>query len=224
MSKLHLFDMDGTLLTGSACLELSRHRGHLDTVLEAEEAWGRGELGHVEFYVMLLELWKGMTDADIDEVVQGSVWLEGVRDVWADIAERGEHSAVISMSPQFFVDRLLGWGASSVHGAQVHPDVVLDPALVLTPEGKVNILRELLERYALTRIDCVAYGDSSSDVPLFRELPNTVAVNASETLRQFAAVHYQGNDLREAYALGRALVDRDVPGKASSVGGERARS
>ena len=27
MSKLHIFDMDGTLLKGSACLELSRYSG-----------------------------------------------------------------------------------------------------------------------------------------------------------------------------------------------------
>jgi phosphoserine phosphatase len=207
VSKLHVFDMDGTLLRGSACLELSRHLGHLERVLEAEDAWGRGELGHVEFYVLLLELWRGLTPADVDVVVECSPWLEGVRDVWADIASRGEHSAVISMSPQFFVDRLLQWGAGSVHGAEVHPDVVLEPALVLTPERKVRIVEGLLERYGLSHDDCVAYGDSSSDKPLFAELSHTVAVNASASLRELAAVAYEGGDLREAYALGRALID-----------------
>jgi phosphoserine phosphatase len=207
MTKLHVFDMDGTLLRGSACLEVSRHLGHLDAVHAVEDAWGRGEVGHVEFYELLLELWQGLTDADIDEVFGGTAWLDGIQEVWADIAERGEHSAVISLSPQFFVDRLLPWGAASVHGAGVHPATPLDAALVLSPEAKVTIVTELLERYGLTEGDCVAYGDSSSDIPLFQHLPHTVAVNGSEAVRAVAAAHYDGSDLREAYALGRALLD-----------------
>ena len=211
MTKLHVFDMDGTLLAGSACLDLSRHMGHLEAVLEVEEAWGRGEVGHVEFYVLLLDLWEGMTDEDVDTVFAGTAWIDGISAVWADIADRGEHSAVISLSPQFFVDRLLTWGLGSAHGAAAHPAVPLIPELVLTPEGKVTIVAELIDRYGLTKDDCVAYGDSSSDVPLFQYLPNTVAVNGSAAVREVAAVAYDGSDLRAAYAAGRSLLDR-VPG------------
>ena len=207
MSKLHVFDMDGTLLRGSACLEVSRHLGHLDQVQVVEDAWGRGEVDHVEFYEVLLELWKGLTDADIDEVFAGSPWLEGIQEVWSDIAARGEHSAVISLSPQFFVDRLVAWGLHSAHGAGVHPDVPLEVASVLGPEGKVRIVGELLDRYELQEAECVAYGDSSSDVPLFEHLPHTVAVNGTDAVRAVAAVQYEGSDLRGAYALARALLD-----------------
>lgn len=210
MTALHVFDMDGTLLRGSACLEVSRHLGHLEAVHAVEDAWGRGEVGHVEFYVLLLELWQGLTDADIDEVFGLTAWLDGIQEVWADIAERGEHSAVISLSPQFFVDRLLPWGAATVHGADVHPATPLDATLVLSPECKVRIVNELLERYGLAQDECVAYGDSSSDIPLFEHLRNTVAVNGSDAVRAVAAVAYDGSDLREAYALGRTLIDRET--------------
>jgi phosphoserine phosphatase len=215
MTKLHVFDMDGTLLRGSACLDISRHLGHLDAVLEVEDAWGRGEVGHVEFYELLLELWQGLTDEDIDVVFRGTAWMDGIHDVWADIAERGEHSAVISLSPQFFVDRLLPWGLGSAHGAGVHPDTPLDRQLVLSPEGKVVIVSELLERYGLSEDDCVAYGDSSSDVPLFQRLRHTVAVNGSESVRNVAVVRYDGSDLREAYALGRALLNAPAAGSVA---------
>ncbi len=215
MTKLHVFDMDGTLLRGSACLDISRHLGHLDAVLEVEDAWGRGEVGHVEFYELLLDLWQGLTDEDIDAVFQGTAWMDGIQDVWADIAERGEHSAVISLSPQFFVDRLLPWGLGSAHGAGVHPDTPLYRQLVLSPEGKVIIVSELLERYGLSEDDCVAYGDSSSDVPLFQRLRHTVAVNGTASVRDVAVVRYDGSDLREAYALGRALLDAPAAGSVA---------
>jgi phosphoserine phosphatase len=209
MSKLHIFDMDGTLLKGSACLDLSRHMGQIEAVSAIEERWGRGQVGHVEFYDLCLPLWQGMTDADIETVFEGTAWIEGIADVWADIATRGERSAVITLSPQFFADRLLRWGLGSAHGAGVEAGVVPDPERVLTPDAKVGIALELMERYGLSEADCVAYGDSSSDVPLFRLLSNTVAVNGTESVREVAAIAYDGTDLREAYAAGRSLLARE---------------
>jgi phosphoserine phosphatase len=206
MSRLHIFDMDGTLLYGSACLEISRHLGQIDAVNAIEERWGRGEVGHVEFYELCLPLWAGLGEEDIDEVFAATSWLDGVQEVWADIADRGEHSAVITLSPQFFADRLVAWGVGSAHGAGVDVISPLDPDNVLTPLLKVRIAKELMLRYGLTADDCIAYGDSSSDVPLFELLSNTVAVNGSEALNRLSAASYEGGDLREAYALGRALL------------------
>jgi phosphoserine phosphatase len=207
-SKLHIFDMDGTLLAGSACLELSRRAGYLDDVEAMEERWGRGEIGHVEFYELLLPLWEKLDEDDIEEVFTGVAWLDGIEEVWRDIDARGERSVVITLSPQFFADKLLGLGLHEAYGAEVLAGGEVVPEQVLTPESKVYIATEVLERLGLGAEDTVAYGDSSSDVPLFEILDNTVSVNGSESLAESAAVRYRGNDLREAYALGRTLLDR----------------
>jgi phosphoserine phosphatase len=214
LSKLHIFDMDGTLLSGSACLDISRHMGCIEAVNEIEERWGRGEVGHVEFYELCLPLWEGLTDRDVEEVFAASAWMEGIPEVFADIAERGEHSAVITLSPQFFAERLLAWGLGSAHGAGVYGGVAPDPALVSTPESKVRTWRELLAHHGLGPGDCVAYGDSASDIPLFERLSQTVAVNGTPALKKVAAVSYEGADLREAYAAGRALLAGDPAGTA----------
>jgi phosphoserine phosphatase len=87
--------------------------------------------------------------------------------------------------------------------------VAPDPQFVITPDSKVPIAIELMERYRIISNDCVAYGDSSSDIPLFRLLPNTVAVNGTPSLRQIAAAAYEGNDLWGAYVLGRSLLDQN---------------
>jgi len=217
MTKLHIFDMDGTLLAGSACLELSRRAGHIDAVEEMEERWGRGQLGHVEFYELLLPLWAELGEDDIEAVFAETAWLEGIEEVWRDIDARGERSIVITMSPQFFAEKLRGLGLHEAYGAEVLAGGEVVPERVLTPEMKVYIATEVLERLGLGAEDTVAYGDSSSDVPLFEILDNTVSVNGSESLAEHAAVAYRGNDLREAYALGRALLE---PGAArlSSIG------
>jgi phosphoserine phosphatase len=210
MSRLHIFDMDGTLLRGSACLDLSRHMGQLDAVNEIEAKWSVGDVGHVEFYELCLPLWAGMTETDVDDVFAMTDWLDGIQDVWADIAQRDEHSAVITLSPQFFADRLRRWGVGSAHGAEVYAGVVPNPALVLTPDSKVELAHELMRHYGVGPDDVIAYGDSSSDVPLFRELRRTVAVNGTASLREVAAVSYDGHDLREAYRAGRSLLLRSA--------------
>jgi phosphoserine phosphatase len=207
MSKLHIFDMDGTLLKGSACLELSRHLGRLEVILELEERWSRGELSHFEYWELSLPLWEGLDDAIIDKTFAATAWLSGIEAVWADIAKRGEHSAVITQSPQFFADKLLAWGVETIRGATVLVGVAPERNMVITPEDKVPITTELMERYGVTTTDCVAYGDSLSDFPLFQFLPNTVAVNATPSLRQIAAAAYEGDDLWEAYLLGRSLLE-----------------
>jgi phosphoserine phosphatase len=208
MSKLHIFDMDGTLLKGSACLEISRHVGQIDAVTAIEERWSRGEVGHVAFYELCLPLWEGLAEDDVEGVFRSTEWLDGIEEVWADIARRGEHSAVVTLSPQFFAARLLDWGLGSAHGALVEAGLEPVPERVLTPESKVGIALELIERLGLTAADVVAYGDSASDIPLFEHLPNTVAVNGSDSIRQVAAVAYEGSDLRGASAAGRMLRAR----------------
>jgi phosphoserine phosphatase len=210
MSKLHIFDMDGTLLAGSACLGLSEQMDQLTAVNEIEERWGRGEVGHVAFYELCIPLWEGMEPTHVEAAFRTAAWMQGIQEVWGDIARRGEYSAVVTLSPQFFAERLLEWGVTSAHGARVEAGLAVEPHLVLTPDSKVTVLEELLERYGLGDEDCVAYGDSASDIPLFARLQNTVAVNGSESLRKIAAVSCDGQDLRPAYEAGRALL-RQAP-------------
>ncbi|MDP6184625.1 MAG: haloacid dehalogenase, partial [Gammaproteobacteria bacterium] len=66
MTCLHVFDLDGTLLVGSATLEISRSIGAFEETLAIEHAWARGELGDNAFWEQCLPLWDGLTDDQID--------------------------------------------------------------------------------------------------------------------------------------------------------------
>jgi phosphoserine phosphatase len=199
--------MDGTLLRGSATIEICRHIGQLEAAQAIENGWVRAEIDDVEFWARCLPLWCDLTDADIDRAFDAGEWIAGVTEVFADIAARGEYSAVITQSPQFFVDRMLRWGVTTVHGAAVELGGRVGPEMLLTVEDKVRITRMLIDRYGLTTADCVAYGDSTSDIGLFEYLPHTVAVNGNAAVRALAVAPYEGWDLREVYAIGRALLD-----------------
>jgi phosphoserine phosphatase len=207
VTRLHIFDMDGTLLRGAASVELSRHLGCFAEADAVEQAWLRGEIGDVRFWELVLPLWRDVTADEIDAAFDRAPWIDGVREVFADIAERGEHSVVISQSPEFFVRRLIRWGAGAAYGAGVQPGGRAEAGMLLTVEDKVTIATAIMAERGLTTGDCVAYGDSTSDELLFRRLPHTVSVNGKPAIRALAAVDYRGDDLREAYAAARALLD-----------------
>ncbi|KNB49092.1 HAD family hydrolase [Streptomyces caatingaensis] len=211
MSRLHLFDLDGTLIHGSAAaIEISRQLGMEAQIHELERDFAAGRLDPVGFATAACALWgEALTEAVVTAAFDGAPWLDGVRDVWADIAARSERCAVISLSPHFFVERLLAWGADAAHGSR-WPEVPLrgavDPAGILDAAAKVRIADELCAGYGLERADCVAYGDSMSDALLFAAVPVSVAVNADHHVRDIASLSYTGRDLREAYALVGARV------------------
>ncbi|MET7933559.1 HAD-IB family phosphatase [Streptomyces sp. NPDC005322] len=205
MTRLHLFDLDGTLIHGSAAaVEISRQLGLEREIGELERAFAAGELSTAQFAERACALWAGLTEAHVLAAFEGAPWLAGIREVWADIRARGERCAVISLSPGFFVERLLEWGADATHGS-AWPSVPfrepVDPTGILTPAAKVRIADELCGKFGLTRADCVAYGDSMSDAELFTVVPFSVAVNADHHVSEIASCAYTGRDLREAYQL-----------------------
>ncbi len=207
MTCLHVFDMDGTLLKGSACLEISRTVGVLAETMAIEEIWSKGGISDNEFWVRCLPLWKDITDEQIAHTFTVSPWLEGVQSVFADIRSRDERSVVISQSPLFFVKRLQRWGANFTYGALVTPGNSAGAEQLLTSKDKLNIVNKLLSELGLSYNDCIAYGDSMSDIDLFRSLSNTVAVNARQAIRELAQVSYEGSSMWDGYSLGRSLLD-----------------
>jgi len=209
MTKLHVFDMDGTLLRGAAAVEISRHLGCFDRVNEMEQSYVRGEaIDEPAWWDEILELWADASEADLDEAFERSPWIGGLPDVFADISARGEHSVVISQSPLFIVERLQRWGVHATFATTVERGVPSRQEHLLTEQHKVDITMRLLSEFELEQSDCVAYGDSMSDVELFRILERTVAVNAAPLIRELALRSYDGDDLRDAYRLGRELLER----------------
>lgn len=188
----------------AAAVEISRQLGLEREIGELERAFAARELTPPRFAVLVCELWAGLTEEHVAAAFEGAPWMDGIKEVWADIRARGERCAVISLSPHFFVDRLLTWGADATHGSR-WPAVPfrepVDPRTILDADAKVRITDALCAEYGLARADCVAYGDSMSDAKLFAAVPVSVAVNADHHVRDIAAHAYTGTDLRDAYAL-----------------------
>ncbi|MFF9898661.1 HAD family hydrolase [Streptomyces longispororuber] len=205
MARLHLFDLDGTLLYGTAApVEISRQLGLEHEIAALEADFVAGYTDSTQYAVRVHTLWADLTEAHVAAAFDGAPWLTGIQETWSEIRARGDYCAVISLSPSFFVERLLGWGAHAAHGSRfpaVPFSAPVDPAGILTGAAKVEIANRLCEEFGVARADCVAYGDSLSDLELFASVPVSVAVNADTRLLNLATHSYVGRDLRKAYEL-----------------------
>lgn len=187
-------------------MEISRQLGLGDEIAELEREFLSLGLAPDEFAVRARELWAELTTVQVAAAFEGAPWLLGIREVWADIRKRGDYCAVISLSPDFFVARLLEWGAHAAHGSRwlVLPFTEpVDRAGILNPAAKVKIANRLCAEFGVSLDDCVAYGDSMSDAEIFAAVPRAVAVNADHHLSGLATHTYTGGDLREVYELVR---------------------
>ncbi|MWA12300.1 HAD family hydrolase [Streptomyces sp. BA2] len=205
MARLHLFDLDGTLLHGTAApVEISRQLGLDAEIAELEREFVAQRIDSPQYAARVHALWADLTDTQVTAAFDGAPWLMGIRETWAEIREGGDYCAVISLSPSFFVERLLGWGAHAAHGSRF-PAVPftepVNPTGILNAAAKVKIADRLCEEFGVGRSDCVAYGDSLSDLELFGAVPVSVAVNADQRLVGLATHSYVGRDLRKAYEL-----------------------
>ncbi|GGO86319.1 hypothetical protein GCM10012280_22150 [Wenjunlia tyrosinilytica] len=191
----------------SASMEMARELGLIEEFRMLEAELAEGLTDPPGYAARAYEMWGRLNAEQVMAAFESAPWLEGIREVWQDIRDRGEYCAVISLSPSFFVTRLREWGAHEVR-ASVFPDVPfagarLDPRGILLPESKVLAADELCATFGVGRERCVAYGDSLSDAPLFQALRTSVAVNADHHVRELATFAYNGTDLREAYELVR---------------------
>ncbi|MBC9954472.1 haloacid dehalogenase-like hydrolase [Leucobacter sp. cx-42] len=207
---LHVFDLDGTLLRGTtASIEIARTNGTLSDLHALEADFAAGALDTKGFAQAIGALWRGLDDATVEAAFCAAPFMSGIERVVADIAARGERSALITMTPTFFADRLSRFGFDHIAGS-VFPSLPLvqapNPDRILVPESKVHITDDLLAHYGFDRSSCMAYGDSLSDMPLFATLTRTVAINASEALCARSSMQYRGNDLWEAYTAARNLT------------------
>jgi phosphoserine phosphatase len=205
--RLHLFDVDGTLIRGSAAaVEISRQLGLSAEITELERQFVTLGLAPDEFAVRARELWSELTEDHVAAAFEQAPWLDGVREVWADIRAQGDYCAVISLGPGFFVERLLEWGAHAAHGS-VWPAVPftepINRTTILSPAAKVRVAGRLCADFGVSLDRCVAYGDSMSDAEIFRVVANAVAVNADHHVAPIATHAYTGGDLRGAYDLVR---------------------
>jgi len=204
MTKLFVFDMDGTLLRDTtACLEIAKVLNREEELHNIEHSFARQEINTRQFADLVYELWQIPEETVLLDAFDNASKIDNIKQVLEHIADHGHLSCLITMSPNYFADLFSSWGFDYVFASRIpkQDSAETEWRHILTPEDKVHLTREVCARHGIHMDNVFAFGDSSSDMHLFKEVSNTIAVNANEDLRAIALKQYSGNCLWEAYLL-----------------------
>lgn len=227
------FDLDGTLIRGSANIPLAvaafRHgfmskrellndlKNGLSFVLK-----GATDERSAEVRDRILKAVKGHRAAEV--ITLGDDFLDKlVADVQPESHEllsmhrsKGDARVILSASPTEIVgplaDRLgleygIGTTASRVNG--VYSGTLDGPFCYR--EGKAEIMRAMAAEHGWNLADCTAYSDSASDLPMLEAVGHAVVMGPDKELRQIAA--QRGWPIVETDTW-RSLSKRELPGAA----------
>ncbi|GAA2239747.1 MULTISPECIES: HAD family hydrolase [Kitasatospora] len=184
---LAVFDMDGTLLPGTtACQQIALAAGDPTTIDRLEQDYRKGLIDSTRFAELALESWV-QAGADLyQRAYDACPKIDGVQRTLDWLRARSVATCLITMSPRQFAACFTGFDYVF---ASTYPTEILDP------EDKPLVVRRLQQQLGLDDTRTIAFGDSDSDVPLFRTLSRTVAVNATPNLAAVAAHRYDGDDI-----------------------------
>lgn len=209
MTTAAFFDLDGTLIPGSANIPLAKAafrdgfvsptdlakdlRNGLSFLLK-----GATDERSAQVRDRILRAVAGHRAADVEAL--GDHFIDGLvgsikpamRDVLDQHGEAGHDRIVISASPTEIVARLAA--AAGLEGG-VGTTAARDEDGVYTgdlagpfcyKEGKVAVMEQLAAERGYELADCFAYTDSASDLPMLEAVGHPVVVNPEPELRQIA--------------------------------------
>jgi phosphoserine phosphatase len=208
--RAHIFDMDGTLLHGTtAPVLLAAALGQPEALAALEERFATGGATTAQFARALHDMWGVVAPEVAQRAFAAAPLVANVREVLADIRDRGERSCLITMSPDYFAEQFLDFGFDAVFASRFprSADAPLDESAILSPEDKPRLAAEFCAEHGLAMADAIAYGDSMSDVFLFEEVGVRVSVNGDHHLAERSDIAVEGTDLLLAYRAARELAD-----------------
>ena len=201
-NRLFVFDMDGTLLMKTtACIEIAKVSGTLNQLHALEYKFATGEIDAFRFAQNIGALWGKVDEHVVRKAFEATPKLANIKTVTSLIRSGGGKSCLITMSPDFYANLFYDYGFDFIGASQFPRSSKEDMRRenILSPKDKARIAERWCNQLGFNLSGCVAFGDSMSDYPLFRELEHTVSVNGDSTLRSLARYHYDGSDLHDAF-------------------------
>jgi len=200
--ELVLFDMDGTLVHGSAWEMLHEAFG-----VSNEPNWlayQRGEIDDHGFIRSDLALWEGkdVHVSDLERILGEARIMDGAKEVVAALRERRVATCIVSGGIDILARRAcleLGIDMYVANGVRLHESghVQGEGIVWVDIRDKGKMAREILRKLGVPRERTASVGNSAFDVPMFRETGYGVAFNPSDDYVRRKARHVvEGTDMR----------------------------
>ena len=201
MIKLIAFDLDNVLIDGESIDEIAKMVGVEDEISKLTRQAMEGDIDFETSLQKRINLLKGASLKDIEQVVEQLPLMEGAEDTIKELKKRGYKLATITGNFEIVANRLNELDIDYIYSNQLHDEKGIVTGEISGPliiEGsKAEILQELIDKEGITSEECAAVGDGANDIAMIQKAGLGVAFNAKSAVREVADVVIEKRDLRE---------------------------
>lgn len=194
------FDIDGTLTRGvTSGGFLAARLGHAVAMDAAERAYARGEISNDEVCRIDAAGYRGRSVAEVRALLDELPLVDGIAETVAACRGRGFTPYVASLAWTVVGEWLcecLGFAGCYGSVLEVKDGVFTGRVVSAADEaGKAAYAQEVCVELGCDAGECVAVGDSRSDLELFAFVGRAIAFNGNEAARAAASASVEGASL-----------------------------
>jgi phosphoserine phosphatase len=214
------FDLDGTLAPNTTVsLHLGPWIGNHD-IEELERLYDLGRITTTEFAERDAAFYRNRHRYEVWRQLDQLPLIAGVNETLTWLKDRRlvpiVATVTMSLAAEYLCDRFGFAAGSGCELAETADGMLLGKiARHFSAEDKPIFVQRVAQEHGLGLEDVLAIGDSTSDLPLFRSVGFSIALNASADARAFADVEVDTDDLRHLIPM----IERHFVARAE----ERAR-
>ena len=201
--KAVCFDMDGTLIRNTDSVRyLCTLNGNTDALEKIEELESKGEISWIDADHQKARLVEGLHVADVkDKFSRGIELIKNIEQMAVYLRDRGVQSVLITAGP-IQVAQILGaqFGFDGVYGSLYEVQGHRFTGRIsrhLGDHGKVGCLEDFCLKNGISLDQCVAIGDSESDIEIFEKCRLSIAINCSDAAKGKATEQIVTDDLSD---------------------------
>jgi phosphoserine phosphatase len=201
-----VFDLDGTLLRGSTVsLLLAQWLGRTEESAELARAFGAHEISNSVVADTSAGWFAGQSTADAWRVLADGRWIDRMSKTFRALAAAEVSLLLGTITWRFGAEMLRErYGFAAVSGTEMQvTDGIISGTVTryFDEHDKVGFVEAWCTQNGYSMSQVAAIGDSRSDVPLFRRVGMSIALNATPDARAVATHVLDTEDLRDVLAL-----------------------
>lgn len=184
--RVVFFDCDGTLTSVRSSWQYLHERlglwhEHADSF---QRKFRAGEIGYEEFCRRDAELWKGLPETRVREVLREIPYHHGVKETMETLRAAGIETVILSTGLSFLVDRVreeLGVGRAVANELVVEDGVLSgDIRINIQHDLKGDWVARILSDMGFDKEEAAAVGDGEGDLAMFEAVGLAIGYHPGE--------------------------------------------
>ena len=204
--RLACFDLDGTLVCGTSVSQhLADRFGRGEQMAELERRYAAGEISNAVVAEEQAISYRGIPLQDVVAKLSDIPCIEGIDATLAILRSRQIDSLLCTVTWSFAAEefcRRHGFVAASGTEVDLEGDIPTGTVRRHFDEwDKLDFVTSYCTANDIDIAECIAVGDSRSDIPLFEAVGFSIALNATLQAREAASVAIDTVDLTDVLDL-----------------------